>query len=222
MKLAAVIALAIFPMHSQVAAEANASYKSTEGRQRMIGNLDGSHRDARQKPKELIEALQISKRMTVADIGTGPGYMLPHFAQAAGKVIAEDIFPDFLERAKAKAKENNLANVEFVLGDEKSPKLPAGAADLAFILDAYHHFDYPESMLAGIHQGLKPDGRLAIVDYYKRRGAMSNPQNPDFAISHIRLDDKDVIKEVEANGFKLVEHKEFLAGSQYIAIFQKK
>jgi len=216
-----ILAFAI-PLSAQVASEANASYKNPENRQRMIGTLDGSHRDARQKPKELVAALRITKTMAVADIGVGPGYMLPHFSEAAGMVYAEDIFPDFLARAKQKAAELKLMNVEFVLGDEKSPKLPAGALDLAFILDAYHHFDYPESMLAGIRAGLRAGGRLAIVDYYKRRNAMSNPSNPDFAITHIRLDDKDVIKEVEANGVKLVEHREFLAGSQYLAVFEKR
>ena len=163
-----ILAFAI-PLAAQVASEANASYKNPENRQRMIGTLDGSHRDARQKPKELVAALRITKMMAVADIGVGPGYMLPHFAEAAGTVYAEDIFPDFLARAKQKA-----------------------------------------------------GGRLAIVDYYKRRNAMSNSSNPDFAITHIRLDDKDVIKEVEANGFKLVEHREFLAGSQYLVVFEKK
>lgn len=208
----------------QAATEANANYKTAEGRQRMMGTLDGSHRDTRQKPKELIAALGIREGMTVADIGTGPGYMLPYLSAAVGpggKVYGEDIFPDFLGRAKDKIREVGLKNVETILGDEKSPKLPTGQIDLAFILDAYHHFDYPETMLAGIRAGLKPGGKLAIVDYYKRRGAMSN-SNPDFAISHIRLDDAGVVKELEANGFRLLEKKEFLAGSQYLAIFEKR
>lgn len=223
-RIALLASLTAIPALAQAAAEANANYRSGEGRKRMIASLDGSHRDARQKPKELVAALKIRPGMTVADIGAGPGYMLPHLAAAVGnggKVIAQDIFPDFQASAKSKAKQENLANVEFILGDEKNPKLPASAVDLAFILDAYHHFDYPEPMLAGIRQALKDNGRLAIVDYYKRRGAMSN-SNPDFALTHIRLDDAGVIKEVEANGFRLVEHKEFLPGTQYIALFEKR
>jgi SAM-dependent methyltransferase len=191
---------ACLPALSQAAAEANAAYRSEEGRQRMVATLDGEHRDARQRPC----------------------YMLPHLSQAVGptgKVFAEDIFPDFLARARKKGEP--LGNVEFFLGDEKSPKLPANSVDLVLILDAYHHFDYPESMLAGIRSALKSGGRLAIVDYYKRRGAMSNP-NPDFALSHIRLDDAGVVREIEANGFKLVKNSEFLAGSQYLAILKKR
>lgn len=216
--------LVIWPLSAQVAAEANKSYQSAEGRQRMVGTLSGEHRDARQKPKELIAALGIEKGMAVADIGTGPGYLLPFLCAAvteSGAVYAEDIFPDFLAKAKERAAASGCAKASFILGDAKSPKLAADSVDVALILDAYHHFDYPESMLAGIHRALRAGGRLAIVDYYKRRGAMSNA-NPDFAIGHIRLDDAAVVKEVEANGFKLVSNQPFLAGSQYVAVFAKK
>lgn len=216
--------LAVFSAYGQAAVEANKSYQSTEGRQRMVETLTAEHRDARQKPKELIAALGIKKGMSVADIGTGPGYLVPHLCLAvtgSGAVYAEDIFPDFLAKARERADNNECGHAFMVLGDEKSPKLEANSIDLALVLDAYHHFDYPESMLAGIRSALRAGGRLAIVDYYKRRGAMSNA-NPDFAISHVRLDDAGVVKEVEANGFKLVSNRPFLPGSQYMAIFEKK
>jgi len=219
MKIVLMVALMVSAW-GQAAAEANKNYQSADQRGRMVATLTGEHRDARQKPKELIAALGIRKGVSVADIGTGPGYMLPHLCAAvtgSGKVYAEDIFPDFL----AAAKERGCGHASFILGDEKSPKLPANSVDLALILDAYHHFDYPESMLAGVRQALRANGRLAIVDYYKRRGAMSNA-NPDFAIGHIRLDDAGVVKEVEANGFKLVLNQPFLPGSQYMAVFEKK
>lgn len=211
-------------LFSQAAAEANKSYQSPDGRQRMVETLTAEHRDARQKPKELIAALGITAGMRVADIGTGPGYLVPFLCQAvtgSGRVFAEDIFPDFLAKAKERAANNECGQATFILGDEKSPKLEANSVDLALILDAYHHFDYPESMLAGIRAALRTKGRLAIVDYYKRRGAMANA-NPDFAITHIRLDEAAVVKEVEANGFRLVSSKPFLPGVQYMAIFEKK
>ena len=43
--------------------------------------------------------------MTVADVGTGVGYMLPYpepRGGPAGNVIAEDIFDDFLDEAKTR------------------------------------------------------------------------------------------------------------------------
>jgi len=68
----------------------------------------------------------------------------------------------------------------------------------------YHHFDYPEKMLAGIHKALKPGGKLVVVEYYKRPEAMPEGR----AMTHIRLDMPDVIKEIEANHFHLLAEKE--------------
>src|SRR5437660_1566098 len=135
-------------------------------------------------------------------MGTGPGYMLPYLSRAVGpngRVIAQDIQSDFLDRARAKANREGLKNVEFVLGTDSDPRLAAGSADLILVLDAYHHFDYPDRMLAKLAEALKPNGRVALVEYYKRRGAMG-AGDPDRPLTHIRLDADDVVKEVEANG----------------------
>jgi ubiquinone/menaquinone biosynthesis C-methylase UbiE len=206
----------------QPAPGANDRYRTLAGRAGMAASLDGEHRDARQKPKELIAALRIKPGMTVVDIGTGVGYMLPFLSEAVGprgRVVAEDIFPDFLEKAKQKA--SHLKNVTFVLGTEKDPNLDTAFADLIFILDAYHHFEYPEEMLSRIRRALKPGGKLAIIDYYKRPGAMANP-NPNFAVSHIRLDEADVVAQVEGFGYRAVLREAFLPNSQWLALFEKK
>ncbi len=42
------------------------------------------------------------------------------------------------------------------------------------------------------------------------------------ALTHIRLDDSGVIKEVEAAGWSLVEERETIPKSQYLCIFRPK
>ena len=61
---------------------------------------------------------------------------------------------------------------KFVLGTDRDPKLPADTVEGVLVLDTYHHFDYPEAMLEHIHDSLFSDGRLVIVDYFKRPDAM--------------------------------------------------
>ncbi len=112
-----------------------------------------------------------------------------------------------------------LTNIQFVLGTDRDPKLPAATLEGVLVLDVYHHFDYPEAMLAHISDSLLSDGKLTIVEFYKRRGAMGNG---DRALEHIRLDQDDLIKEVEANGFRLVSKSDVIPNSQYMVIFQKK
>jgi ubiquinone/menaquinone biosynthesis C-methylase UbiE len=208
-------------MAAQVAQQANEGYKTPEGRAQVGGGLASANREKTQRPRDLIAAMEVKPGMTVADIGTGVGFMLPYFSEAVGekgKVVAEDIFPDFLDKARQRASEKKLPNVDFVLGDTKDAKLREGTVDRALVLDVYHHFDYPAEMLASIAKGLKPDGRLVIVEYYKRKGAMGG----DRALTHIRLDEDDAIREIESNGFKLLSKSEFNPNSQWIGVFVKK
>lgn len=201
---------------AQVADYANSGYKTEEGRARVAGTLDAHDREQTQKPRELVQAMGLAKGQTVADIGTGIGYMLPFLEEAVGaggKLIAEDIFPDFLNKAKARAADKGLTNVTFILGNDRDSQLPANAVDAVLILDVYHHFDYPKEMLASVAKGLKNGGKLVIVDFYKQ--GFRDPK-------HIRLDQNDLNAEVESNGFQLVRTGPFTPDRQYMSIFRKK
>ncbi|HWC97880.1 MAG TPA: methyltransferase domain-containing protein [Candidatus Sulfopaludibacter sp.] len=205
---------------AQVATDANSGYKTEEGRKQVAKGLADPQRDQSIRPGQLTAEMGLKPGMTVADVGTGVGYMLPFLSKRVGDtghVIAEDITDDFLGMARQHADSLKLTNVTFVKGNETSPNLPEGKMDQVLVLDAYHHFDYPEKMLASIHKSLKPDGRLVIVEYYKRQAAMPNGR----ALTHIRLDMPDVIKEVEANHFHLVEEKERIRNVQYMLILEK-
>ena len=196
---------------AQVADTANSGYKTKEGRDKVAATLDDPHRDGKQKPQELVAAMNIEPGMTVADIGTGTGYMLPFLSRAVGprgKVFGEDIQADFLERAKAKKD----ANVELILGAETDPKLPPNSVDVALVLDVYHHFDYPDKMLAAIRRALKPGAHLVVVDFYK--SASPSP-------GHIRAERDDVASEIEHNGFHLLSKHDHLPKTQYMLTFEK-
>ena len=209
----------------QVAEKANEGYKTKEGRENVAKGLSDPARSERQRPRDIIAAMNISKGTVVADIGSGTGFMLPYLSQAVGdkgQVLGEDIQTDFIDKAKANVQLHQLKNVKFVLGSDKDPKLPADTLSAALVLDVYHHFDYPEAMLAHIRDSLLSDGKLVVVEYYKRPGAMPGSADPNRAVEHIRLDQDDLIKEVEANGFRLVSKGELVPKSQHIDIFVKK
>jgi len=207
-------------LSAQVASQANSGYQTEQQRQQLAKTLVNPERDNTQKPGQLIRDMKLEKGMTVADVGTGVGYMLPFLSRAVGpegKVIAEDIFEDFLQGARDRAENQHLTNVTFIKGTETDPKLPEGQVDEVLVLDVYHHFDYPEKMLAAIYKALKPDGKLIIVEYYKRPEAMANGR----AMTHIRLDMPDVIKEIEANQFHLLMEKERIKNVQYMLMLEK-
>jgi ubiquinone/menaquinone biosynthesis C-methylase UbiE len=210
MKLFAVLILTVSAW-AQVADDANKGYKTKEGRDKVAATLDDPHRDGKQKPQELIAAMNVKPGMTVADIGTGTGYMLPFLGKAVGangKVFGEDIQADFLERAKAK----HVPNAELILGTVTDPKLPPNSVDIALVLDVYHHFDYPDRMLQAIRSALMPGAHLVIVDYYK--SASPSP-------GHIRAERDDVAAEIEGNGFHLLAKRDHIPNTQYMLTFEK-
>ena len=68
---------------------------------------DPQSRQGGRSPQEMIAAMNIKPGMTVADIGTGTGYMLKFLSDAVGptgRCIGEDIQTDFLDRARAKSR----------------------------------------------------------------------------------------------------------------------
>ena len=209
---------------AQVAEKANEGYKTHAGRESVAKGLGDPSRGERQRPRDIVDAMDLKPGGTVADVGTGVGFMLPYLSHAVGdtgKVIGEDIQSDFLDKAKTKAQLSRLSNVQFVLGTDRDPKLPADSLEGVLVLDVYHHFDYPEAMLEHIRDSLLSDGKLVIVEYFKRPGAIPG-DDPNRAVEHIRLDQDDLLREVEANGFRLISTRDLVPKSQYIAIFVKK
>jgi ubiquinone/menaquinone biosynthesis C-methylase UbiE len=201
--------------YAQVAEKANERYQTPDGRERVAKSLGSPNRAERLEAKQLVEAMSLTPGMTVVDLGTGVGFMLPHLSKAigpTGRVLAEDIFVDFLDKAKQKAESEKLSNVEFIQGTETDPKLPEDSVDVVLALDAYHHFNYPEQMLAGIWKSLRRGGKLVLVDFYK--DGFRDPE-------HIRLDEADVIREIEANGFRLVSNRVHVPEKQYMLILEK-
>lgn len=219
MRLILLVAASAVLLSAQAAREANSGYRDEAARKRLATSLGDESRDARQKPAELVKRLNIQPGMSVADIGTGVGYMLPYLSKATGPtgtVWAEDIFPDFLKQAKER--NASLGNVRWVQGNDKSVELPEGSIDRTLILDAYHHFDYPKEMLATIAKALRPGGQFAVVEYEKNEKSMGGGR----ALQHIRLSRAEFVKEIESFGFRAISVSDFIPEVQWIGIFEKR
>src|SRR4051812_3234009 len=129
--------------------------------------LERPEREQEERIDLLIDNMEIKPTDVCADIGAGTGRLSFLMAAKApqGKVLAEDIQPEMLDIVAKTAKEKNVTNVEPLLGTIADPKLPKGAVDVALMVDAYHEFDHPREMMEGIAAGLKPGGRVVLVEY---------------------------------------------------------
>ncbi len=178
--------------------------------------LEREERDVEEEPERALRILKIAKGAVVADIGTGSGYMAVRMAKivgSQGKVYANDIQLGMLDLVRKNVEKAKLTNVVPVLGTVEDPRLPAGAIDLALMVDVYHEFSQPQQMLQKIRESLKPDGRLVLLEY---RG--EDPQIP-IRPEH-KMTREQVKLELEHEGFTLKTVNEDLP-RQHIFIFTK-
>lgn len=200
--LLAAIAFAAFADNSDPA-KLNAPFRDPELNSEVwVERFEREGRDAWDYREQIADALALSSGDAVADVGAGTGLFEPLLAArvgSQGKVYAVDIAPRFIEHIRAKAAEHGLAQVEAILGANRSTNLPAGSVDLVFVCDTYHHFEDHAAMLASIHAALRPGGRLVIVDFDRIEGI-----SPKFILEHIRADKAQFTREIEAGGFRML------------------
>jgi protein-L-isoaspartate O-methyltransferase len=124
-------------------------------------------RDAAGEPSQLIQLLDITAGMTVADIGAGSGYYVVRLAPIvgpSGQIIAEDVVPEYLTSLRERVRDLGLHNVTVALGEPHDPRLPAHSLDRAVLVHMYHEIMQPYGLLYNLAPALKLGGRVGIVD----------------------------------------------------------
>lgn len=183
--------------------------------------FEGESREVFREREKIAKALNLKVGERIADIGAGTGIFVGLFSRevgGTGKVYAVDIAPTLLDYIKARAKRENLTNVETVLGQDKTTNLKDGSIDVAFHSDTYHHFEYALTMNRDIARALSSTGRLFVLDFERIPG-VSDEQR----LNHVRAGKEVVIPEIESSGFTFVtEHDVPGLSENYLLEFRKK
>ena len=183
--------------------------------QHAIRWLERPDREEEERPSLVMENLELEADDVVADIGAGSGYFTFLMAPLVpkGKVLAVDIQPEMLKFIEGKKKLKRQPNVDPILGTIEDVNLPENSVDLAILVDAYHEFSHPREMGESIVEGLKPGGRLVLLEY---RG-----EDPSVPIKPLhKMTVQQVRREMEAIGLEFVEVRDFLP-IQHFLVFRK-
>ncbi len=174
--------------------------------------FDDPKRDAWQKPHEVIQALALKPDAVIADIGSGTGYFAVRFAHMVpkGRVYCLDTEPEMVKYLAERAKREGLRNLHALATAPGDPKLPE-KADLAILVDVYHHIEGRKRYFERLRASLKPGGRVAIIDF-----RMDSPEGPPKAA---RIAPEQVIAELVRAGYALDRKHEFLP-NQYFLVFR--
>jgi len=155
--------------------------------------LDNWIRRLLQPPSELVEKLAITNDETVMDFGCGPGYYIPEISKRAKTVVAVDLSPEMLAKAKTKTSKAKVNNVQFLQSDGKNVQMAESSVDKILLVTVYHEVGENETVLREFLRILKADGKLVIVEVVRKGILPVGPiQNPQVLQS-----------EIESNGFKL-------------------
>ncbi|RMG26118.1 MAG: SAM-dependent methyltransferase [Bacteroidetes bacterium] len=182
----------------------------------LVSNFESSERKEWQKPEEVIALFGELQGKTIMDIGSGTGYFSFPLARAGARVIAADVDERFLNYIKEKKAEKGMSDeqIETRKVPYDSPLLDSAEVDEVIIVNTYHHIENRPQYFAQVHRGLKPGGRLWVIDFKKEE----TPHGPPL---EMRLSPEEVQTELQQAGFASFTLNDTLLPYQYILIAQK-
>jgi len=182
-----------------------------------IENNQNPDRNNWQKPRRVIERLGNLTDKVVADIGAGSGYFSFQLLPNAGKVIAIDIDENALAQIDtlAKSRPDFQAKLETRLVGFNDPKLKNEEVDIVFLSNTYSYIENKVDYLKTVYKGVKPKGRIYIVDFKMKILPQIFPKAEE------RVPLFEVERHLQEAGFKHIFSDDKTLDYQYIVIAEK-
>ncbi|XLS29606.1 class I SAM-dependent methyltransferase [Flavobacteriaceae bacterium M23B6Z8] len=175
----------------------------------LIKRFESPERDAYQQPDKVLAYLGDVSGKKIIDIGAGSGYFSVKLADKGAYVIAADVSDEFQEALQKRIEENKIANIELRKIPYDDPGLAENEVDMVLIVNTYHHIDNRIQYFSRVKKGMKTDGELIVIDFYKKELPVG--PKPDHKIA------KDiVIDELTKAGFTDLNVNTELLHYQYI------
>jgi ubiquinone/menaquinone biosynthesis C-methylase UbiE len=153
--------------------------------------IDNPLRRRIQPPGEMPVRQGIQPGMTVLEVGPGNGRYTIETARRVGKmgkVIAIDIEPKMLERARQRAQAEGITQLEMKVADVHKLPFEDGSFDAICMIAVIGEIPEPGRALAEFYRVLKPSGSLAFSELIS---------DPDYPLS------RTVIRMANAAKFRL-------------------
>ena len=183
----------------------------------LVADYESKDRGIWQKPNMVISLLGDLEGKTVADIGAGTGYFTFRMVPKAEKVIGIDIdqrFIDFMDSVKVRLDERYRNRFETRLARTADPLLHPEEVDAAVLVNTYGYIHNRVQYLRTLWKGVKPGGRLLIIDFKKNNLPIGPSDEYKVAISQVQ-------RELLSSGFSIDKIDQDALDYQYIVLAVK-
>ena len=171
-------------------------------------------------PDEVLAALGMAQGIDLAiDLCCGDGLFTLALTRLAGRVVATDIDPEMIERARARL---GAVPCTFAVGDAyRIADMVDAAADAVFMANTFHGVPDKARLARAVADVIKPGGRFILVNWHRRpreeTTVLGQPRGPK---TELRIQPSEVQADVEPAGFSLSSVVE-LPPYHYGAIFAR-
>ncbi|MEL7834931.1 class I SAM-dependent methyltransferase [Fodinibius sp. Rm-B-1B1-1] len=167
----------------------------------------------------IIEALNIEKGATVADIGAGDGDQTLDIAEyigPQGTIYSTELGDAQIAELKQAIENADPANITILEGHPQRTNLPEQCCEAIYLRRVYHHITNPKDFNVSLYQSLKPGGKLAIIDF-EPRSSEADPEGRSSGNQH-GVTAETAIDELSQAGFRLVSSKKQSGRNIYIVM----
>jgi ubiquinone/menaquinone biosynthesis C-methylase UbiE len=165
-------------------------------------------------PADTLRNIGLIEDSVFCDIGSGTGIFTVEAAKITKNTIyAIDTSDEMLRITKDKCKRLGLSNVRLIHPKGFSYPIEDAQCDVVLLSTVFHEIDDKAALLREIHRILAPQGKLAIIEFYKKETPMGPP------VDH-RIGEKELHETVEQYDFLLASQSS-LGENLYLAVFMK-
>jgi len=166
----------------------------------------GFDEKAKEKIRWMLRRTGIRRGMTVVEPGCGAGRLtawLSRLVGEDGRVVAVDISPRMLEKAKELVR---ASNVTFRLSAAEKLRVRRASADVVLCFNAFPHFDDKRGALRRFKTILKPDGKLVLIHLMGSKRVNELHRSVGAAVGHDMIPDAQRMELMfRAEGFRIDE-----------------
>jgi ubiquinone/menaquinone biosynthesis C-methylase UbiE len=148
----------------------------------------------------LFSEIGLTKGITMLDLACGIGAYATAasaYVGTSGKIVAVDLWEEGIDALKDEIKVNHIHNISPKLADvSRHIPMADASVDLCLMAAVLHDLvqdNTDQGTLKEVVRTLKPDGRLAVVEFIKKDGPPGPPEN-------IRMSPQDLREILEPFG----------------------